>query len=202
MSGFASVVGIASSAARRRTGTRLPFAARQLRLRARSWRDIDSSVAAAVQTFAVDGHRRRDDDLLELVACGEDLLKEDRRAEGVDRRVALDLVHRLADPDRRREVYDSIDAHERSTNRIAVAHIRLDELRLRIQVRPDDAVVDLRVERVEYAYLVPLLEQEVDDVRADEPRAASDRAPSPLGTLASSLVRTRDLSPGLGRPAG
>src|SRR5207344_2680240 len=108
--------------------SRLPVLGSELSIRARTWRDIELLGVAPVQTFAVDGHRRRDDHLLDPVTYSEDLFKEDRRAERVDRRVALDLVHRLANPNRCREVCDSIDP---------------SELRMGVQVL-GNALVDLR----------------------------------------------------------
>lgn len=50
----------------------------------------------AVEPFTVNGHRGRDDDLLELGAHVHRRLEDDRRAHCVHRGIPLDLVHRLA----------------------------------------------------------------------------------------------------------
>ena len=134
----------------------------------------------------------------------DDLLEDDRGADRVDRGVPLDLVHRLADADGGGEVVDGVDALERAPDGLVVADVADLELDRRVEVvRPLPVRVDLRIEVVERPNLVPLREQPVGQVRADEAGAAGDqdrasrreassaRAAEPLPRLARMRSRRR-----------
>ena len=91
----------------------LPLAREQLSLRA--WRDGHQAVLGAlVLALAVDRHRGGDHQPLGERALRHQLLEEDGGLHRVALGVAGDLVHRLADADRRRQVDDPIHARERA----------------------------------------------------------------------------------------
>src|SRR5207249_4986076 len=85
------------------------------------------------------------------------------------------LVHRLADADLGRLVEDRVDPFERAPDGGRIAYVALDELHVRVQVDRLALLMHLWDERVEHAYAVAALEERVDEVRPDEPRAARDQ---------------------------
>ena len=126
-------------------------------------------------TLAVDGHGGRDQDLADPVTARDDLLEKGRAAEGVDRGVALDLVHGLPHSHRGREVDDGVGVVHRFAERVMVAHIRDDELDRGVEVvRALPAFVHLRVEVVQRAHLVPIGHEPVGEVGTDEPGSSGD----------------------------
>ncbi len=146
--------------------------------------------------LAVDRHRRGDEHLVDRIALLHDLLEHDGAAERVHGRVALDLVHRLADTDRGSEVDDALDAVERRGDGVVVAHVGDDQLDLRVEVCGALASrVHLRIERVEDAHTVPALEQAIREMGADEPGAAGDqelhRTSIPAGVKAGQPYQPR-----------
>src|SRR5204862_431037 len=81
--------------------------------------------------------------------------ESDGRPDRVDRRVALDLVHRLPDADRGGEMNDCVDAVEPAPDRLAVAYVAVVQLDVRIEIlRPRALRVHLRIEVVERPHLV------------------------------------------------
>jgi hypothetical protein len=155
----------------------VPLACRELLLRPdpRSKAGL-ARARVAVLPLAVDRHGRGDEQLADPVAPLQRLLEDDGRADRVDRRAPLDLVHRLPDADGGREVDDRVDAVEGIPHRITVAHVAGLELHLRVEVVRRLAVrVHLRVEVVERAHLVAVGEEPVGEVRADEAGAAGDQ---------------------------
>ena len=129
-----------------------------------------------VLALAVDRHRRGDDKLADRLAPLDGFLEDDRGADRVDRGVPLDLVHRLADADGGGEVVDGVDALERAPDGLVVADVADLELDGRVEVlRSLPVRVDLRIEVVEGPNLVPLREQPVGQMRADEAGTAGDQ---------------------------
>jgi hypothetical protein len=88
----------------------------------------------------------------------------------------LDLVHALADPDRRRKVIDHLDAVEGAAEDWRVADVAADQLDVAVQIRRPIAVlaVHLRREQVECPHPVTAREQLVGQMRADESGPAGD----------------------------
>ena len=132
-------------------------------------------LGAAVAALAVDRHRRGDQHAGEPVAALGDLLQHHGRADRVDRGVALDLVHRLADADGGGEMDDVVDALERRADRVVVAHVADLELDGGIEVAgPGTAGMHLRVEVVERAHAVAAGQQRIAEVGTDESGTAGD----------------------------
>ena len=130
---------------------------------------------AAVAALAVDRHRRGDEHAAELVAALGDLLEHDRRTHRVDRGVALDRIHRLADADSGREVDDRIDTVHGAGDGVAVADIADLQLDLGVEIgRALAAGMHLRVEVVQRADGVALGQQRIAEMRPDEAGAAGD----------------------------
>ena len=128
----------------------------------------------AVEAFAVNGHRGRNDDLLELGAHVHRRLEDDRRAHCVHGGIPLDLVHRLAYTHGGGKMHESIHAVQGPLHRVAVADVALDPFDIGGQiVRP--AVVNLRIERVEHPHVVAARKQAIDEMRADEAGATCDQ---------------------------
>jgi hypothetical protein len=70
-----------------RRNLELPVPRRQLLVRPRLGSDVDTFDGASVQPFAVDRHRRRNDNLREVVADRGRLLEDNGGTHRVDRRV-------------------------------------------------------------------------------------------------------------------
>ncbi len=95
-----------------------------------------------------------------LTLLVDQLLEEARRAEIVDRDVALDGVHALADADLRREVHDLVDILEGAFKRRFVPDVADDQFGIRREVgRRLAAGMHLIDEAVEDPDPVALLEQ-------------------------------------------
>jgi len=128
-----------------------------------------------VLAFAVDRHRRGDQQLADPFTALDRLLQQHRRADRVDRCVALDLVHRLAHADGGSEVHDGVDTVERTPDSFMVADVSDLQLDLAVEViGPAADGMNLGIEVVEGSDLVPLGQKPVGEVRADEAGAAGD----------------------------
>ena len=105
----------------------LPLACQQLPLRA--WCHGHQAVLwALVLALAVDRHRGRHHQPLGKRALRYQLLQEDGGLHRVALGVAGDLVHRLTDADRGRQVDDAIHARERAGCGKAIADLPYDQL--------------------------------------------------------------------------
>ena len=71
-------------------------------------------------------------------------------------------------------VKNNVDPIERSSNRIAVPHVALNEFGLGIYPRRFSAAVGLRLEIIQRANLPTFAHEKIDNVRADKTRGASD----------------------------
>jgi hypothetical protein len=69
---------------------------------------------------------------------------------------------------------NNVDSLERSSNRIAIPHVALDEFRFGIYPRRFSAAVRLRLEIIQSAHLPAFAHEKIDNVRADQTRGASD----------------------------
>jgi hypothetical protein len=67
---------------------------------------------------------------------------------------------------------DDINARERADHSRAVAYVAFDELGLRVDPCGSAFAVRVRLKVIEYAHAVAFTQQEIDEVRADESRAA------------------------------
>src|SRR3954471_269593 len=73
-------------------GEHVPLPARELRLGPQAGREaVLPGLSVRMLALAVDRHRRGDENLADPVTARDHLLEEGSAAEGVDRRVALDL---------------------------------------------------------------------------------------------------------------
>jgi hypothetical protein len=131
-------------------------------------------VGVGVQSLAIDAHRRCGDNAADRLI--DQPLEQDGSTDVVTARVALDLVHRLADADLRRQVHDAVDALQGAGDCVAVAHVGVDELGLTSKIgRPSTVAVNLRDQCVEHAYLVAARQQLAGHEPPDEARAAGDQ---------------------------
>ena len=72
-------------------------------------------------------------------------------------------------------MHDCVDAGERSSNRIRIPHVALDELDVGREIRWSPRVaVHLGDQRVEHSHAVTACEQSIGEVRADEARTTRD----------------------------
>ncbi len=132
---------------------------------------VELAVEVAIQALAVDAHGRRDHDPANRPL--DQLLEQHRRAVIIDRGVAVDRIHALADPDFCGEVDDAVDPLQRLQELALVAYVGDDQLRIAVQaLGPALPLVDLLDERVEKADLAAALEQRLGHMAADEPGAA------------------------------
>ena len=112
------------------------------------------AVDGPVQSLAVDAHRGGDDDALDRIV--DKLLEQHCRAVIIDRNIAVDRVHALADADLGGQMHDLVDAFERLEERGLVADIADDDLGIGIKaVRARTRAVHLLDHAVENAHLVP-----------------------------------------------
>ena len=108
----------------------------------------------------------------------DQLLEQHRRAVVVDRDVAVDRVHALADADLGGEVDDRVDPFQRLQDGGLVADVAGDELDLRSAGRPGVfGPVDLLDQAVEHPHLMAALKQRTRHIAADEARPAGDENP-------------------------
>src|SRR5439155_8637949 len=150
----------------------LPTPRRELLFGSRRRRD-GAVGRALVLALPVDRHRRGDDEPAWLLLAVGELLQEAGGGHRVHVDVAGDLVHRLSDADRRREVHDAVDALERAIHEPRLADAAFEERRFgRHSGRR--AVVDLALEAVEDDDVVPALEQSGNEVQADEAGTPGD----------------------------
>src|SRR5690606_25442679 len=114
-----------------------------------------------------------------------------------------DLVHALAHTDRGGQMVDMGRARQRLAYRLAVAHVALLTLDLRMQVIRETRVgpVHLFLQGVEYAYPMSAFDEPVRQMRPDEAGASGDEhAAGRGGTRAHSACAplTLPCSAGLG----
>src|SRR6476660_6649310 len=69
---------------------------------------------------------------------------------------------------------NNVDSIERSSNRIAIPHVALDEFAVGIYPCRLSAAVRLRLEIIQRAHLPTFTHEKIDNVRADQTRGASD----------------------------
>ena len=106
---------------------------------------MQAVLGALVLPLAVDRHRGGDDQPRRERALRHQLLEEDGGLHRVALGVAGDLVHRLADADRGRQVDDPIHARERAGRGKTVADVADDQLD-RIREVGGPVAVDLLLE--------------------------------------------------------
>ena len=152
----------------------LPVARRQLLLGADRRRDRTVR-RAAIRAFAVDTDGRGDEHLLHLVLAVDENVEQQRRASRVDVHVAIDLVHALADADRRAEMDDGLRGEHERLEHQPIPDVTFDVLRLRVGVAgPGAGAMHLRLEVVEHGHAVVARDERIDEVRTDVPGAAGD----------------------------
>ena len=148
----------------------LPIAATQLLDRANAWKD-QSVLGTFARAFAVNGLRAGNDDLFNRKIFLPNHFKHLCRAERIHVHIFRDLRHVTAV---RGLVKNNVDPIERSSNRIAIPHVALDEFRLGIYPCRLSAAVGLRLEIIQRANLPTFAHEKIDNVRADQTRGASD----------------------------
>ena len=128
--------------------------------------------SAPILALAVDRHGEATTVVPAAAAVRRKARESLRRRERVHAYVPLDLVHGLADADRRRQVDHGVDAIERSVGRDRISHVAMDE---RHAVREDGLVaeVHLRLEAIDDDDIVTALDEVRDQMCADEPGASS-----------------------------
>jgi hypothetical protein len=129
---------------------------------------------ALVPTFAVDRHRRRDDEPRGAARPGEEPLEECGGGHGVPADVAVDLVHGLPDADCCRQVDDGVHADEGSIGHVGITDVAGNER----GARRDGglaSVVDLVLERIDDDDIVAASDEPHYEVRADEAGPSRDQ---------------------------
>ena len=132
------------------------------------------SVGRDVAALAVDAHRRGDDHAPH--GAFQELLEQHGRAEVVDRRVAVDLVHALPDAHLGGQMEDAIDVGERVADRSRVADVAVPEVHPLGQVGRRDGIrpVHLLDQGVQDPHLGTVGQQGGRQVTSDEACAAGD----------------------------
>jgi hypothetical protein len=134
-----------------------------------------AAVVASVSAFTVDRHRRGHHEFLYLWASLDDLFQQNRGAEIVRANVATDLVHRLAHTNFRRLVVNNIYSFERALDQIGVANVTFQKLGVRIEVLRTSIAVNLFDDGVQNSDTMTLLDQCIDNMRADEAGASRNQ---------------------------
>jgi hypothetical protein len=144
-------------------------------------------LGAAVATLAVDDDRRRQHDTPDRIAAASDPLEQRRRAAAVGVDGAAHVDHRLSVADDAAEVEDAVHAGERTRDVVVVAQIGPQQLDVGRGASWRGAGVRERIEVVEHANSSTAPHERVDEVAADEARAAGDehRAPQRSGVAGS-----------------
>src|SRR5438270_14101714 len=102
-------------------------------------------------------------------------LEQHRRSGFVDRGIALDRVHRLADADLGGEVYHGVDALQRMGNHVLVANVSDDELGVAGKVLgPLTIAVDLLDQAVAPADRIAAAKKLASDCATNKPCATRD----------------------------
>ena len=81
-----------------------------------------------------------------------------------------------------------LDARERGCDGDAVAYVSLDELGGRVNPRGSPVAMRVRLKVIEYAHAVAFSDEQVNDVRADESRAARHQSAPPVVSNLRQLV--------------
>ena len=132
---------------------------------------IDKAVLVApVSALAVDRHGGGNDYLAQRMLRIGQQIQEHSTTQGIDLSIILDLVHRLAHTYGGGQVIDDIHPLQRAGQRLAVPHVRLDQLSLRIQVVGHRLIrsVDLRHQAIIDPDPMPTLYQGIHQEGTDE----------------------------------
>src|SRR5262245_25005480 len=121
--------------------------------------------------FAVNGLRAGNDDLFDREIVLPNDFKHLCCAERIHMHILRNLRHVTAV---RGLVKNNVDSIERSSNRIAIPYVALNEFRLGIYPCRLSATVRLRFEIIQGPHLPTLLHKSVYNMRADQARCASD----------------------------
>jgi hypothetical protein len=117
---------------------------------------------AAICPLAVDRHRRRNDQLLELFWPLDDLFEQHGSTQIVRLYIPNDLVHRLAYAYLGRLMIDHVDAVQRLGDSLSIANVTPNKLRRRIQVLRNLVPVYLLNDRIQYPNPMSPLNQRIN----------------------------------------
>src|SRR2546425_7249830 len=153
--------------------THLPFPGKQS-IVIPSSRGHRSTVAAEVLSLAINGHRRSDDQLFQLLFRIHDDIEQVGRSYRVDLHVPLNLIHGLADADRRCLVEDDINTCQGPLESSTVSDIPMDKLYFAAEIPRNSLLLsmDLGVQAIKDPHRVTLCEKSIRQVRANEAGAA------------------------------
>src|SRR5205085_1634748 len=135
----------------------------------------DGAVGGAIEAFAVETHRRRDDEPFD--GTFDQRFEEDGGAAIVDVGVARDFVHRLPDADACGEMKDGVDAVERAFDGGDIANVAGDELDVVIEIVGTALIgaVNLWIEIVENPDAITTAEEGISQMRSDEARTSGNQ---------------------------
>ena len=132
---------------------------------------VPLAVRVDVEAFAIDAHRRGDDEPAHRLA-GEPF-QQHRGRKVVAADIAYDLVHALPDADLGCEMEHAVDAVERAVEQIGIAEIAFEELHAR--QHGFTIAVHLRHQAVHHANVITVRQQLAAQLATDESRAARNK---------------------------
>src|SRR5438309_1433956 len=135
--------------------THLPFPGKQSLVMPSSRRHR-STVTAEVLSLTINGHRRSDDQLLQLLFRIHDDIEQGRGSRRVDLHVPLNLIHGLADADRRRLMEDDIHACQCPLEGGTVSDVPMNKLDGSAQIPRNSLLLsmDLGVQAIKHPHRV------------------------------------------------
>jgi len=91
-------------------------------------------ILAAVASLSIAGHAGRNDQLLDLMMVIHQNVQEIRCTPGVDIHVPLDLILRLTDPYRPRQMINHLMATNDATDRLIIPRVAPNQAGARVQI--------------------------------------------------------------------
>jgi hypothetical protein len=130
---------------------------------------------ARVSALAVYRHRRCYDKLFYLRPPLHDRFEQHRSAEVISSNIATNLIHRLAHTYLSRLMVNDVHSFEGTVDEIGVANITLQKLSFGIEVLWTSTAMDLFDQNVENSDPMTLIDERINQMRADETGAARDK---------------------------
>jgi hypothetical protein len=152
----------------------IPLAGSEVSGGSHAWCNLDIACSARIAPFAIDGHRRGNDELFRGNTKIQKRLKKLRCAKRVDTHVAADFVHGLTDADSGREVEDHVDTGESCFEPARIANVTADQFHIAREVLGRSRWMDLRRKIIENPNAMTCFEEAVGEMRTDEACSSGD----------------------------